>query len=165
MAWLAAVWTWMKGGFAFLGFAWAAIFPPHGDMDSAAGRMAADLPAFERVRDVLAAQPAIRWVAPSDHMDELFEPPNPDPVSDATRAGYRELAQFLASRQFRDIAPVRSGERLQSFRLVMVDEGYMGRQKLVEGVWLADGVPISQYAVNARCRAVAAPHWHVCQLN
>ncbi len=133
-------------------------------MDSAAKGMAADMPAFERVRDVLAAQPGIRWVAPSDDMNELFER-NPYPVAPGARAGYRELAQFLIARGFRDIAPVRNDGRLESFRLVMVDEGYMGRQKLVEGVWLADGVPISQYTVNARCRAVRAPHWHVCELN
>jgi hypothetical protein len=94
----------MRGVCASVAFLFAGAFPPHGDMDSAARGMAADMPAFERVRDVLAAQPGIRWVAPSDDMNELSER-NPYPVTPGARAaaggslhdragGGAELQQF-----------------------------------------------------------------------
>jgi hypothetical protein len=151
----------------FAGFAFflSVIFPRIGNMDSAARRMTADMPAFQRVQVVLAADPTLRWIEPSADMQELYEVPSPYPVTDATKARYRELAAFLQGRGFHDIAPNRRDGVLRSFRLVMVDEGYFGRQKLVEGVWLADGEAIASYGMGAHCRAVRAPHWHVCQLN
>jgi hypothetical protein len=166
MVWIAGIVSGVGHFFAGLAFILSAIFPRPGDMDSAAKSMTADMPAFEHVRAVLASDPALRWIGPQPGMPELGEPPNQYPVTDATRARYRELAAFLTAKGFRDVAQNRQNSgALGSFRLVMVDEGYFGLQKTVEGVWLADGEPISTYEANAHCRAVRAPHWHVCQLN
>jgi hypothetical protein len=167
MTWIAgiaaAIGKFFAGLALFISFLF--LFPRAGSMDSAARDMTAHIADLQQVQAILAADPALRWIEPSADMQELYEVPSLYPVTDATKARYRALAAFLQTRGFRDIAPDRRDGVLRSFRLVMVEEGYSGRQKLVEGVWLADGEPITVYEANAHCRAVLAPHWHVCQLN